>query len=120
MADYDMARAISDRLKADASYTPGLPLVMIGTVTPTDYLPYRAFHPKQGIVQNTDIDSAYALDWSKDRMMMFFVPFVWPSPANVAVAERNSGLRHAWPAADSVFVKDGVMTVILRKSSRML
>ena len=115
MADIDMARAISDRLKADAAYQPGLPMVIVGTVTPTDYLPFRAFHPKQGLIQDTDVNSAFALDWSKDRMLIFFVPFASPGPEHVAVATRNAQGHAAWPAADSVFVKDGVMTVVLKR-----
>ena len=115
MADFDMARAISDRLKASSDYRPGLPLVMVGSKTPTDYLPYRAFHPKQGIIQDTIVNSAYTLDWSKDRILMFFVPFAWPSPDQVTVARHNAAAHGSWPSSDSVFVKDGVMTVVLAK-----
>jgi hypothetical protein len=116
MADTDMSRAISDRLKADVAYQPGLPLVMIGTVTPTDYLPYREFHPKQGLIQDTDINSVFSWDWSKDRILIFFVPFAAPTPEHVAIATRNAQGHAAWPAPDSVFVKDGVMTVVLKRS----
>jgi len=116
MADLDMARAIADRLKADPAYRPGLPLVTLGTLTPTDYLPYRTFHPKEGLIQDTDINSAFTFDWSKDRLLIFFVPFEWPRPEQVATATRNAQGHAAWPAPDSVFVKDGVMTVVLQRT----
>ena len=115
MADIDVARAISDRLKADPQFRPDLPLVMVGTMTPTDYLPYNAFSPKQGVIQSTFLDSIYARDWSKDRALMFFVRFPWPAPQHIAIAKENAKTHGAWPAPDSVFVKDGVMTVVLAK-----
>jgi len=116
MADMDMARAIADRLKADAAYQPGLPLVILGASTPADYLPYRTFHPKEGLIQDTDINSAFTFDWSKDRILIFFVPFASPGPQQVATATRNAQGHAAWPAPDSVFVKDGVMTVVLQRT----
>ena len=117
MADMDMARAISDRLKADPQYHSGGPLVVVGSVTPADYLPYRAFHPKEGVIQNTNINSAYALQWSSDRFLMFFVSFRWPTAEEIATAKRNAMGRGPWPASDSVFIRDGVMTIVLSRPS---
>ena len=120
LADIDMARSISDRLKSDPAYRAGLPLAIIGTRQPTDYLVYRedVFDTKKGRIGLTISDSVYAHDWSKDRVLAFFLDFLPPSKEQMQSALDNSAGTPTWPAPGSTFIRDGVMVVVLGKEQQ--
>lgn len=120
LADIDIARSISGRLKANPAYRPWLPLAIIGTRQPTDYLVYRegVFDTKAGHIGLSITNSVYANDWSKDRVLFFFLDFINPSKEQMQSALDNSTNAPSWPAFGSTFIRDGVMVVVLAKVPR--
>jgi hypothetical protein len=89
-------------------------LALVGTLNHRD-LPYW---PKLGGVFDHGLSSdtqqsVYAFDWSKYRLLAFYLPYVYPSPEQW---QRASGLAAAspiWPAAGSVIPEADMITVVL-------
>jgi hypothetical protein len=114
LADIDVASKIADRLKSDSAYRPWIPLVMVGTMKPTEYLAYRSFDLRQRTIMNTIFYSAYEWDWSKSRMLMAFMTFAVANTAQQQHGEQIAATMPIWPVSGSAIVKDGLMVVRLK------
>jgi hypothetical protein len=114
LADIDIASKIADRLKSDSAYRPWIPLVMVGTMKPTEYLAYRSFDLRQRTIGNTIFYSPYEADWSKSRMLMAFMTFAHANTAQQKHGEQIAATMPVWPVSGSAIVKDGLMVVRLK------
>ena len=114
LADIDVASKIADRLKSDSAYRPWIPLVMVGTMKPTEYLAYRSFDLRQRTIMNTIFYSPYEWDWAKSRILMAFMTFAPANTAQQKHGEQMAATMPVWPVSGSAIVKDGLMVVRLK------
>lgn len=115
MADLDVARQISSSLKAHPEFRPWMPLHIVGTMRPTEYLAFRTFEFRPGFIGNTALMSSFEANWSRDRALMGFMTFLGTNPDQAEVGARIAADMPSWPAPGSVQIRDGVMVVVLGK-----
>lgn len=113
LADFDMTRQISGRIKADLAYRDDLPMVVVGVSELDDYLVYRRLIFPPSKIGLSIIGSAYSKHWSKDRLLRFYVPFRNPTQSEITRAEAFAATRRPWPHPESVAIVDGVIVVVL-------
>ncbi len=112
-ADLDVTQQITHRLKGDAAYTPNLPLVIVGTMDADEYRYKKAFMPPTSLIKTSIYKSVYSNNWSKDRLIKFYMPFKRPNKKQIEKANKYSLAHNSWPHPESVVIRDGVMVVVL-------
>lgn len=114
-ADFDMSSAISQRVLASPDYRPDLPLVIVGTRSPDNYLPFWRFNTRGSLLPNGSLSSVYGAPWSANRMLMFFFRFARPSAADIEAATAAAMAVPEWPTQGSVAIRDGRILVVLKR-----
>jgi len=112
-ADIDMAEDIADEIQRLPDYSPDLPVVVVGAGQPKQYLPYRAFDISRGLVTNGSLLSSFAVSWSADRLMMFFLPMRYPTKQQALDGAQIAKGLPLWPSEGSVKIQDGLIVVSL-------
>lgn len=114
-ADMDMTQLLAARIRDLPDYRPGMAITLVGTLQDTSYLPYRLFDTSRGTVGNSMLASMYAYEWSSTRALMFFFPLSnFPSQEIAQSAILASADMPAWPAPESVAIRNKMVVVKLK------
>jgi Glucosyl transferase GtrII len=112
-ADIHTAELISDNILRLPEYKPNLPLIIIGKSNMDSYLPFRIFNTSRRYIQNASLTSMYAVPWSANRAISFYLPFAEPDADVVRNAEIEFKNLPVWPAPGSVVLDKGRIVIKL-------
>ena len=100
-------------------FKKGLPLVIFGTIE-CEELPFWSWfrfkykYDRKNLNVSV-LNSAFSKDWSKHRIFYLFFNFRMPNDKEIEKAKVYAKGRQNWPHDNSVFIKDDIMVVILKK-----